>query len=589
MDVFSLFLLSLVLTYVVKNRRMITKSCVTIALITTILLTLFLGTYSSKEELTITEHLTSSSVQKNGVYVYIISDFFPSTNYSLFGYLENVQEITLKVHKSEVVGSIRIPFPINANLVEVRGGSVYRTSDGYALIIPDESNEAIFRFKTICYGHTFFFKNIAYLPKDQNPLSVGVTNAIKESIQNQVGQKPHFSQLFHLHLPKDNVLLYELMEGPNVLGPIEPTYTITHRFEQIEIFYTNKYILLSPIYVLLIAMLITCLTNNISLNFSSNDLVNNLIKKRFERVLLWQFIATFLFIIGCSIIAKYAIIEETVMLYVIALTSLYQVFLAAFIASALLSIMLTKSLRINTLMSLLIYPLLFISITVCYVAASSILGMPLAAHAVPPKEFGKLVTVQSVLGCGGGNIPRLVLAFLGFCGGILYLYVSKRQELDLKVIVLAPIILVCAYYYPLIGNDLLHILFNFISGEPTVFSHPLDQAYSGLVAKASSILGGLGYRRGMVMYGIATSLLAFLRYIKSPTISSTTLLAIAPLFARGLMRVGDMKISLFLTSYLIGVCIGMVAVVCILLVDKLVKTTKVKLLRNFLNLILTRK
>ena len=567
MEILSLFCLVFIIGYMVKNKQLITSKCITIVLVASISLIPIIETPFFENKQMNMENSSVMPQQATGVYISVRSDFFLSSKHGLFGYLKNVQEITLRIRKIGIEDSIKIPFSINASITEVQGGEVYRTDNGYILVIPAESNEATFRFRAVCYGHTFFFKSVAYLPKDQNPLSAGMKTSITKSVQSQVGCVPYFIQLLRLNLSENDVILYELMEGQNVLGPIEPTYTVTHQFEQIEVFYTSKHIMFLPIYILLIIFLITCLTNNIPLRSSSNNLVG----EGFERVLLWHFIATLLLIIGCSIIAKYVIFEKTVVLYVIAIISLCQICLAACIALVLLSTTLTKSLTVNTLMLLLIYPLLFISITVCYIVASSILGMPLAAHAVPPEEFGKLVTVQSILGFGGGNIPRLVLAFLGFYGGVLYLQISKRKELDLRVIVFVPIILICAYYYPLIGNDLLHILFNFISGEPTVFSHPLDQAYSGLVAKAASILGGVGYGRGMVMYGIAASLLAFLRYIKSPTISSITLLAAAPLFARGLMRVGDMKINLFLTSYLIGLGIGAITAICILLIDRFIK------------------
>ena len=128
------------------------------------------------------------------------------------------------------------------------------------------------------------------------------------------------------------------------------------------------------------------------------------------------------------------------------------------------------------------------------------------------------------------------------------------------------------FFLPVVGVFEADILSSYIGGEPAPVSNKLDADFSAFVASFYGLLSTLlglrfAYSRGIVLYGIGISLLLILAFLKaSAKLRSMVGLVALPLFARGIMRIGDLDLVKFTASFFVGSAIGFLCCTPIILV-----------------------
>ncbi len=192
----------------------------------------------------------------------------------------------------------------------------------------------------------------------------------------------------------------------------------------------------------------------------------------------------------------------------------------------------------------------FLSIQGIYLGSSRVLRMPVSLHATT-----SMITGMSYLGLfGGGSIPRILVAATGLTFGILW--VQKRFDLRIMLVMGSMTILGLGL---MISEG-----FNFLGGDNFLGESLLRFGYQ--YYKLTKTTGVIFSRGTMLFFPGLMSLVVV------PRMKTSIHYFIFPFSiivgGWGLMRVGDMRLNVSITSFIPGILLGTLSCLFILLIDE---------------------
>jgi len=246
---------------------------------------------------------------------------------------------------------------------------------------------------------------------------------------------------------------------------------------------------------------------------------------------------------------------------ILAVLSLAALYLGGLTVSSLIPSLKFKSLIFNVGATLFLILLIFPCIVLVYMLTSYIICLPLSVHAIASQPASTPLTAIGYLGFGGGNIPRLIVAFLGIITGILLNHFKRIQEIDFKLIFWVVNIALVLFLLPvpLIQYALVTVILTFIQGEALpeatlgrtlsiIFTsyilHPIIQGVSMFWSPTGQ---EFGVNRGIVMLYVGGMAFLATKYLGKRS-RSILIMFILLFLARGFMRVGDMHLFSFIGS-----------------------------------------
>lgn len=509
----------------------------------------------------------------------IYADYFLDSEYKVWGYTKNlllVKMIFEFYEKSHT--AITFSLPEYAELISAEPNQVKYLKKGdntITITIPEDVSLAKITFCKTIYGQAFFFRHKCWLQNLDNPISYYFL-----SLCNDLGKHFEINKVLRVHIPNNAQLAYGYPQHKfgywygfsyisNTTYRIEGNTIIYTRCEDLTLWYepqmlfpigvaTQSIVLVGTIFVYL-----KVVRRDRFLIFEKSEIFHKLLTLlRKYNVAIILIALTFLMALVLSYVS---LILPTKMVYIgLGVSILAFVYAISYLlAKILLDNEILTSKKVGPFVKFVLafsIPLLGI---LTHIIIGNISGIPAAAHGVSPYSFGAKTTILSYLGFGGGNIPRLVLAALAYVTA-LYVAAKTAKKFDVILVFFLIYLLFFVYFLPIIGVFEADLLSSFVGGEPAPISNKIDSDFSAFIGSFYQVFAqAIGveflYSRGIVLYGIGIAMLLSLPVIKSSTKFRTLVALIGlPLFARGIMRIGDLDVAKFVMSFSLGSVIGFI-------------------------------
>jgi hypothetical protein len=213
--------------------------------------------------------------------------------------------------------------------------------------------------------------------------------------------------------------------------------------------------------------------------------------------------------------------------------------------------------------STLVGGVVFIVIQQIYLISSTIIETPITLHTT----YARITAISLIGPFGGGTIPRFLGAVLGAFLGIIM--ASRRNKLEISIFTII---------YSIFGMALLLTegirLFGIIGNLPATilyfygyaFYMPFVETGKATVFEVIHSRGVMMMFPGFILLGVSPKMRSRLR---SLTISFSILAS-----SWGLMRVGDMRFSVALRSFLPGIVLGVLIAITVLKMDEIIANNR---------------